>query len=86
MASQASQIAEINFLQVDPKECIRGFKGLYTGTLSSLTPVNPILSFNTDDPRFVASKDIIAELDSNQNLAIMDWHGSFNITLGTNKQ
>jgi len=38
-----------------------------------LTPVNPILSFNKDDPRFVAARDVIAELDPNQNLAIMDW-------------
>ena len=67
------QIAGINFLQVNPKECIRGLKGIYAGALSSLTPVNPILSFNKDDPRFVAARDVIAELDPNQNLAIMDW-------------
>ena len=67
------QIAEINFLQVNPKECIRGLKGIYAGALCSLTPVNPILSFNKDDPRFIVARDVIAELDPHQNLAIMDW-------------
>ena len=64
---------EINYRQVDPKECVRSLKGLYAGTLTSLTPVTPILKLNTDDKRFIESRDVIKGLDPSQNLAIMDW-------------
>lgn len=64
---------EINYRQVDPKECIKSLKGLYAGALASLTPVTPILKLNTDDKRFIESRDVIEGLDPTQNLAIMDW-------------
>lgn len=68
-------IADINFARVDPKQCIRGLKGLYAGgSLSSLTPIKPIVNnFDKNDPRFIESRDVLSELDPTQNLAMMDW-------------
>ena len=71
--ASSEEVRSIDFSRVDPKECIRGLKGLYAGSLVSLTPVNPIVNFDKDDARFVESRDVLSELDPTQNLAIMDW-------------
>jgi len=64
---------KINLGKVDYKECIRNLKGLFAGALVNLPPVKPILDINKDDKRFVESKDVLAEINSIDNLATMDW-------------
>ena len=73
LQAQCSQIAAINFLKADPKECIRSLRGVYSGSLSSLTPVKPKLTYDADEQCFAKASEGIAELDTTQNLAIMDW-------------
>lgn len=73
MLVPVSEAREIDFSLVDAKECIRSLKGLYAGTLTSLAPVNPIVKLDTNDKRFIESRDVIESLDPTQNLAIMDW-------------
>lgn len=62
-----------NLSLVNPKECIRGLKGIYAGSLIELAPVKPIMRINKDDSRFVESKEILSKLNSSQNLATMPW-------------
>lgn len=64
---------KINLHQVDYKKCIRGLKGLYAGKLIDLAPVQPLLNIDRTDKRFVESKEVLAGLHSNFNLASMDW-------------
>lgn len=75
LSVQATQeeIAGIDFTRVDPKECIRGLKGLFAGSLVSLTPVKPIAVLDKEDHRFVDSRDVLSEMDPSQNLALMEW-------------
>ncbi len=63
----------INLERVDPKECIRSLKGLVAGPLAQLAPVRPILELDTFDKRFVESREVLAGLNSMDNLATMDW-------------
>ncbi|MCM3167926.1 restriction endonuclease [Peribacillus frigoritolerans] len=63
----------INLERVNPKECFRNLKGLSSGALKNLAPVKPILKINREDSRFVESKDILAEVNSIPNLAVMAW-------------
>ncbi len=58
---------------VSLKECFRNLKGLAAGPLSELAPVRPIMNISREDPRFVASREVIEHLDSSTNLAAMDW-------------
>jgi restriction system protein len=67
------EFMKINLARVDCKECIRNLKGLVAGALVNLPPVKPILDINKEDKRFVESKDILAEINSIENLATMDW-------------
>lgn len=59
--------------RVDPKECVRSLKGLVAGPLAQLAPVKPILDLNREDARFIASRDVLENLDTSDNLATMDW-------------
>jgi len=64
---------KINLARVSPKECIRNLKGLIAGPLAQLAPVKPIMDINKEDSRFIESKEILAELNSIDNLAEMPW-------------
>lgn len=63
----------IQLERVEPKECIRSLKGLVAGPLAQLAPVRPIMELDTNDKRFVESREILANLNSTDNLAVMDW-------------
>lgn len=67
------EFESINFSQVDAAACIKNLKGICAGNLAELVPVKPIMELDTEDSRFVASKDILERLDSGDNLATMDW-------------
>lgn len=62
-----------NLDRVDPKECFRKLKGLSAGPLAQLAPVRPILNLSREDKRFVESQEVLANLNSETNLATMDW-------------
>ncbi len=63
----------INLARVLPKDCIRNLKGLIAGPLAQLAPVRPIMDINREDKRFIESHEVLANLNSSDNLAEMDW-------------
>jgi len=65
------EFLEINLNNVDPKLCFKNLKGVGSGALSSLVAIQPILTINKKDKRFVESKDI--DFEETTNLALMDW-------------
>ncbi|WP_019123772.1 restriction endonuclease [Brevibacillus massiliensis] len=67
------EFERINLSLINPQKCIQSLKGLYAGSLINLGPVKPIMNINTDDSRFVESKDVLSELNSYENLATMPW-------------
>jgi restriction system protein len=75
MSCQASreEFEALNLERVDPKECFRNLKGISAGPLAHLAPVRPILDIKKEDSRFVESRDVLAGLNAETNLATMDW-------------
>lgn len=70
------QVAKEKFLQVDltnvdPKICFKSFKGVSAARLIDISPVQPVLTFNKNDRRFIQGKDVL--INSGTNLASMDW-------------
>lgn len=63
----------LNLERVEPRDCIRNLKGLIAGPLAQLAPVKPILDLNTEDARFIESREVLANLSASDNLAEMDW-------------
>lgn len=75
LSVQASrgELAEVDLLEVDPKECVRKLKGVGSSKLHALVPIAPILVLDTEDSRFVPGREVIGELDMGTNLAAMPW-------------
>ena len=71
--SRKEEFQKINLARVDPKACFKSLKGIGSSTLHSLTPIAPVLKINRDDKRFVASHEVVGQLDERFNLAAMDW-------------
>ncbi|MDR3543245.1 MAG: restriction endonuclease [Desulfosporosinus sp.] len=67
------EFRDINLSRVDPKDCFRNLKGISAGALSLLAPVIPIMNINREDRRFVESKEVLAQINSSDNLATMNW-------------
>jgi restriction system protein len=68
-----SEIADINFSNVDPKVCFRKLKGVASAQISNIAAIPPIMTINKDDKRFVSSYDVAGSLNEGINLAAMDW-------------
>lgn len=66
------QLEELNFDSLDPIEAFAKLKGITARTIH-VTPILPIVRMDTNDPRFVDSKEILSHLPEGENLAAMDW-------------
>jgi restriction system protein len=67
------QFQGFDLARVSAKECIRGLRGRFLGSLAELAPVRPFMTINRDDDRFVEARPVLEQLDPSQNLAAMDW-------------
>lgn len=70
------QVSKTKFLSMDlrnvePKKCFKSLKGVSAAQLVDISPVQPVLSFNRNDRRFIEGKEI--QMNSGTNLASMDW-------------
>jgi restriction system protein len=63
----------LNLSAIDPKTCFKQLKGVSASTLSSLTPVAPLMRMDTSDKRFVDGKDVAQSINDSTNLAAMNW-------------
>jgi restriction system protein len=63
----------IDLRNVDAKACFKNLKGVGSSKLAGITPVQPILSINREDKRFVDSYDVAHNLDESTNLAAITW-------------
>lgn len=71
MQVSKERFLSLDLRNVDPKKCFKSLKGVSAAQLIDISPVQPVLSFNRNDRRFVESKDI--QMNSGTNLASMDW-------------
>lgn len=61
----------LDLRNVDPKKCFKSLKGVSASKLIDISPVQPILTFNKNDCRFIDGKYV--QMNSETNLASMDW-------------
>lgn len=75
LSVQASkdEFIAINLEKVDPKSCFKQLKGLGSSKLYGLSPVAPIIQIDREDTRFVSPYDVVDSVDTQTNLAAMDW-------------
>jgi len=65
--------SDVNLSSVDPKACFKSLKGIGSSKLAGITPVQPILTMNKNDKRFVSSHDVTNTFDDATNLAAIPW-------------
>lgn len=63
----------IDLSKIEPKACFKSLKGVAASSLSSFTPIPPIMEIDKSDRRFVDANETIKYVDETTNLAAMDW-------------
>ena len=81
MSVQTSEeeFMKINLARIEPKTCFKNLKGVAASKLHSLAAVAPVIAIDKEDRRFVASRDVVGEVDHSTNLAAMDWQDFENL-------
>ncbi|MGA9039913.1 MAG: restriction endonuclease [Terriglobales bacterium] len=70
---ERTQIANLNLNKIDPLAAFDSLHGKSAGKLVEIIPIEPTLSLNREDSRFVDAKAVLNTLDRATNLAAMDW-------------
>jgi restriction system protein len=68
-----NQISNVNLSKIDPVAAFDSLHGKSAGRLIEIIPIEPMLSLNKKDSRFVDAKAVLSTLGSATNLAAMDW-------------
>lgn len=72
LQTEKNKFESLNLENVDPKMCFKSLKGIAGAKLCDLIAVAPIATINSEDKRFVESREI-GEKISGYNLASMYW-------------
>lgn len=73
ISASPESLSDLNFKGLHVDECFKYLKGITATNPSSPTPIRPIIKFDLNDDRLVATKDIKSMLEEGQNLANMPW-------------
>lgn len=68
-----NEFENINLERIDSRECVRVLKGVFAGKLAQLAPVKPIMNLDREDRRFIETKEVLDNLEGENNLAEMPW-------------
>ena len=70
---ERDQIKTLNLTKIDPFVAFTNLHGKSAGKLVEIIPIEPMLSLNRKDSRFVNAKEVLTGLGPETNLAAMDW-------------
>jgi restriction system protein len=70
---ERGQIVNLNLSKIDPLVAFESLHGKSAGKLVEVIPIEPTLSLNRKDSRFVDAKAVLGNLSTSANLAAMDW-------------
>ncbi len=70
---EEAQITSLNLAKIDPIMAFSSLHGKSAGRLVEIIPIEPVLSLNRNDSRFVNAREVLKGLGTETNLAAMDW-------------
>lgn len=70
---ERERINPLNLAKIDPLVAFQHLNGKSAGKLIEIIPIEPVLSLNRKDSRFVNAKEVLSGLGPETNLAAMDW-------------
>jgi len=79
LAVEKDKILNLNLSKLEPLSAFQSLKGKSAGKLIDIVPVSPMLSLERKDKRFIETKEVLTKLDTQTNLASMDWQDFENL-------
>lgn len=73
MQTTKEDFMAINLNNVEPQKCFRKLKGISSRNLYDVIPVNPIITVNKKDRKFVESYEVMHKLNEGVNISAMPW-------------
>jgi len=73
VCASVEAIAGLDAAHLEPESAFRYLKGIAPKSLSEGVAVAPVVSFDREDSRIVAGRDVAENLGAGANLAGMDW-------------
>lgn len=73
------KIKDLNLGKLDPLSAFGTLKGKSAGKLIDIIPVSPVMSLDRKDKRFIETKEVLSKMDTQTNLASMDWQDFENL-------
>ena len=73
LIAKKQALLDLNLETLDFVTAFNALRGTSAGETYETAPVMPSLHMQTDDPRFVESRDTIEKMAKGENLAAMDW-------------
>lgn len=70
---EKNQIVNMNLTKIEPVAAFNNLKGKSAGRLIEIVPIEPTLSLNKKDKRFIDAKEVLNKLGNETNLASMEW-------------
>ena len=79
VSCKRSDFELLNLSAIDPKTWFKASKGVSAASLSTVTPIAPIVVMNKHDDRFIDSYSVANNISEGTNLAAMDWQDFENL-------
>ncbi len=76
---EKEQIITLNLSKLEPLSAFSALKGKSAGKLIDIIPVSPVMSLDRKDKRFIETKEVLSKMDTQTNLASMDWQDFENL-------
>jgi restriction system protein len=73
LVTDKERIVDLDLKKLDPLQAFESLHGKSAGKLIDIVPIDPMLSLNRKDKRFVEARSVLAALGPETNLAAMDW-------------
>lgn len=73
LIAKKEALLALNLKNADFVAAFNGLRGANAGVSYETAPVMPSLRMQTDDPRFIESRETIEKMAKGENLAAMDW-------------
>lgn len=70
---ERGQITALNLAKIDPIMAFSNLHGRSAGRLVEIIPIEPVLTLNRNDSRFVNTREVLRGLGAETNLAAIDW-------------
>lgn len=79
LMTTAENMENIDFINVNAKECFKSLKGIGAAELSSITPIMPIRNIDKNDKRFIDAYQVLDLLNAGTNIAAIGWQDFENL-------